>query len=220
AGGRRGADVPGLRQLRHVPQLSAPVGSLQGRGAQSRARGGPAMLSALPAFLRFGRTEPASDRRGGDRRVSQRPAGAGRRRTPAYKPSLLRSLTRDFLDTGVHGFDAGLLWCVAILLLLGLVMVYSASTAGLERRNPAADASTYYLVRHSISMSIAVGASILAFAVPVKHWQRAALPLFLLGIVMLALVFVPGIGRRAGGADRWINVGPMSLQPTELMKLF
>ena len=171
------------------------------------------MLTALTGFLGFGRGDVAAGERDGGARP-------GRRRTPAYKPSLLRSLTRDVLDTGVHGFDAGLLWCVAILLMLGLVMVYSASIAVLERRNPAADASTYYLVRHAISMSIAMGAAVMAFAVPVKHWQRAALPLFLLGIVMLVLVFVPGIGRRAGGADRWISLGFMSLQPTELMKLF
>jgi len=178
------------------------------------------MLTAVTAYFRFGRGDADADRRTGERRAQGRPAGTGRRRTPAYKPSLLRSLTRDALDTGVQGFDAGLLWCVAILLMLGLVMVYSASIAVLERRNPAADASTYYLVRHSISMCIAIGASVVAFAVPVKHWQRAALPLFLLGIVLLTLVFVPGIGRRAGGADRWISLGVMSLQPSELMKLF
>ena len=175
------------------------------------------MLSVLTGF--FGRGGH-QDRRGGERRAAARPTGTGRRRAPAYKPSLLRSLTRDVLDTGVQGFDAGLLWSVAILLLLGLVMVYSASIAVLERRNPAADVSTYSLVRHSISMCIALAVSVVAFAVPVKHWQRAALPLFLLGIVLLTLVFVPGIGRRAGGADRWIAIGPMSLQPTELMKLF
>jgi cell division protein FtsW len=178
------------------------------------------MLTAVANFFRFGRGDADADRRTGERRAQGRPAGTGRRRTPAYKPSLLRSLTRDALDTGVQGFDAGLLWCVAILLMLGLVMVYSASIAVLERRKPAADASTYYLVRHSISMCIAIGASVIAFAVPVRHWQRAALPLFLLGIVLLALVFVPGIGRRAGGADRWISLGVMSLQPSELMKLF
>jgi cell division protein FtsW len=177
------------------------------------------MLTTVAGFLGFGRGDRTGGQPGG-RGAAGRAATAGRRRAPAYKPSLLRSLTRDALDTGVQGFDAGLLWCVAILLMLGLVMVYSASIAVLERRNPAADASTYYLVRHSISMCIAIAASVIAFAVPVKHWQRAALPLFLLGIVLLVLVFVPGIGRRAGGADRWISLGLMSLQPTELMKLF
>ena len=175
------------------------------------------MLTALTGFLGFGRGDASAGGDDAGRRVA---GSAGRRRTPAYKPSLLRSLTRDALDTGVQGFDAGLLWCVALLLMVGLVMVYSASIAVLERRNPAADASTYYLVRHAISMGIAIATAVLAFAVPVKHWQRAALPLFLLGTVLLALVFVPGIGRRAGGADRWISLGFMSLQPTELMKLF
>ena len=181
------------------------------------------MLNALPGFLRIGRGGDSGggsdvERRLGERR-STSPAVA-RHRTQAYKPSWLRNLTRDALDTGVHGFDAALLWAVGILLMLGLVMVYSASIALMERRDPGSGISTFYLVRHSISMCVALTFSVIAFAVPMKHWQRAALPLFLIGMLMLMLVFVPGIGRRAGGADRWINVGPMSLQPTELMKLF
>lgn len=181
------------------------------------------MLNPLTSLLGFNRdsgTNAAGDRRGRVRRAVARPVGTGRRRAASYKPSLLRGVTRDALDTGVQSFDAALLWSVGILLLLGLVMVYSASIALLERRDPSAAASTYFLVRHSVSMAVALTMSVVAFAVPVKHWQRAALPLFLLGIVLLAMVFVPGIGRRAGGADRWINLGPFSLQPTELMKLF
>ncbi len=177
------------------------------------------MLNVLNGFFRFGRGTGA-DRRAGERRAVARPVASGRRRTPAYKPSLLRNLTRGALDTGVQNFDAALLWAVGLLLMLGLVMVYSASIAVLERKDPGSAASTYYLVRHSISLCVALGASVIAFAVPIRHWQRAALPLFVLGIVLLVMVFVPGVGRRAGGADRWISLGFTSLQPTELMKLF
>lgn len=180
------------------------------------------MLSTVASFLGFPGAARGGDgdRRSSDWRVAVRPVANGRRRTPGYKPSLLRSYTRDALDTGVHGFDAALLWSVGILLMLGLVMVYSASIAVLERRDPGAAASTYFLIRHSLSMVIALSVSVMAFAVPVKHWQRAALPLFVLGIVLLVMVFVPGVGRRAGGADRWISLGPLGLQPTEVMKLF
>ena len=159
------------------------------------------------------------DRRVAGRRAVVRGGAGGRRRAPGYQPSLLRVFSRDLLDTGVQKFDAALLWAVAILLAIGLVMVYSASIAVLERRNPGGGASTYFLVRHAISIGLALGMSVVAFAMPVRHWQRMALPLFVAGIVLLVLVFVPGIGRRAGGADRWINVGPMSLQPSEVMKL-
>jgi cell division protein FtsW len=176
------------------------------------------VLNTLPRLPGFGRQREsgASERN----EAVQHALTAGRRRSVAYRPSLLRSLARDALDTGVQGFDAALLWAVGILLMLGLVMVYSASIALLERKDPGSGISTYYLLRHSISLGVALCCSVIAFAVPMKHWQRAALPLFLLGIVLLSMVFVPGIGRRAGGADRWINVGPMSLQPTEVMKLF
>ncbi|MEO6269558.1 MAG: putative lipid II flippase FtsW [Lautropia sp.] len=179
------------------------------------------MLSAVAGFLRLGRGDQVNgDRRNVDRRAAARPLSNGRRRVAAYKPGLLRSLTRDACDTGVQGFDAALLWSIGILLMLGLVMVYSASIALLERRDPTAAASTYFLLKHSSSLVVAVAAAILAYAVPVKHWQRAALPLFVLGTILLVMVFVPGIGRRAGGADRWVSLLGVSLQPTELMKLF
>ncbi len=188
------------------------------------------MLSAFGAILRsiglrgegaLGAGDaPVGDRRTGERRARVRDGSTGRRLGSNYRPSALRNFTRDALDTGVQRFDAALLWAVAILLMIGLVMVYSASIAVLERKNPGSTVSTYYLFRHSISIAVALAFAVLAYAMPPRHWQRVALPLFVLGIVLLVLVFVPGIGRRAGGADRWIGLGSVTLQPSELMKLF
>ncbi|MGE0798230.1 MAG: putative lipid II flippase FtsW [Lautropia sp.] len=163
---------------------------------------------------------PLGERRSGERRARVRDgASGGRRLASNYRPSMFASFKDELLDTGVQRFDAALIWAVAILVMIGLVMVYSASIAVFERRNPDAAMSTYYLVRHLVSIVIALGAAVLAFAVPPPAWQRAALPAFVGGIVLLVLVFVPGIGRAAGGAHRWINIGPLGMQPTEVMKL-
>jgi cell division protein FtsW len=145
---------------------------------------------------------------------------SARSRSAARKPSAWRIFARDAFDTGVTQFDAGLLWAIVILLLTGVVMVYSASIAIPEQKGMTSAGPTYFLVRHLVAVLVAVGAAVVAFAVPVRHWQRAALPLFLLGVVMLALVFVPMIGKKAGGAYRWLVIPPLTLQPTELMKLF
>ncbi|MDO4232822.1 MAG: putative lipid II flippase FtsW [Lautropia sp.] len=123
-------------------------------------------------------------------------------------------------SASVAPFDAALLWAVALLLGFGLVMVYSASIAVLEGKFPNGEASTHYLIRQSVALGIALVASLLAYAVPPRRWQQIAMPLFFIGVAMLVLVFVPGIGKRAGGAYRWITLGFTSIQPSELMKLF
>ncbi len=53
-----------------------------------------------------------------------------------------------------------------------------------------------------------------------KWWERGSTWLYFLGLALLALVFVPGLGREANGAMRWVGVGPLSLQTSEFMKLF
>ena len=159
----------------------------------------------LPAFGWLGgadRTEPGSGK-----------AVRGRR-SPAS-----RALNRSALEnTSVQRFDAALVWMTA--LLLGLVMVYSASIAILERRDPTGGSATFYLIRQSAAIGMALVASVFAYAVPPERWQQLARPLFAVGAVLLILVFVPVIGKRAGGAVRWVTLGFTTIQPTELMKLF
>nr|WP_239688513.1 FtsW/RodA/SpoVE family cell cycle protein [Aquitalea magnusonii] len=96
-------------------------------------------------------------------------------------------------------------------------MVYSASIAYAE-----ADAATqnryFYLIRHIIFMVIGLCASYILFQVPTRIWQKYAGKLFLLGIVLLVLVLVPGIGRVVNGSRRWINLFVLNLQPSEIMK--
>jgi cell division protein ftsW len=161
----------------------------------------------LPAFGWLGgadRTEPGSGK-----------AVRGRR-SPAS-----RALSRSALEnTSVQRFDAALVWMTALLLGLGLVMVYSASIAILERRDPTGGSATFYLIRQSAAIGMALVASVFAYAVPPERWQQLARPLFAVGAVLLILVFVPVIGKRAGGAVRWVTLGFTTIQPTELMKLF
>jgi cell division protein FtsW len=114
--------------------------------------------------------------------------------------------------------DATLLMVVAALLMFGAVMVYSASIALADspRYNVA---PAHFLVRHSVSMLIAVIAAACAFGVPLELWQRLARWGFLAGVLLLIVVLVPGVGKGALGARRWIALGPLNLQPSELMKL-
>jgi len=116
--------------------------------------------------------------------------------------------------------DLTLLWSGLILLLIGMVMVYSASIAIAEAGRFTGNHPTYYLLRHGVFLAIGLVAAGFAFQVPLSTWQQQAPLLFVAGFVLLALVLVPGIGRDVNGARRWLSLGFANLQPSELMKLF
>ena len=122
------------------------------------------------------------------------------------------------VPTGNTGFDQPLVWVTVALLAWGLVMVYSASIAMPENPRFARYTHTYFLVRHAAWLVIGFVAALLAFQVPVATWEKSARGLFILSLVLLALVLVPHIGKVVYGARRWISVGPLSFQPSELAK--
>ena len=116
--------------------------------------------------------------------------------------------------------DPALLWSGLVLLLLGMVMVYSSSIAIAEAAKYTGHQPAYYLVRHGLFLAIGLVAAGCAFQVPMAVWQKLAPWLFVAGFVLLALVLVPGIGRDVNGARRWLPLGFANLQPSELMKFF
>ena len=116
--------------------------------------------------------------------------------------------------------DYALLWSTLLLLFAGMVMVYSASIAIAEAGRLTGHQPTYYLIRHAIFLTIGMAAAAAAFQVPMSVWQRFAPMLFMIGVVLLAIVLIPGIGRDVNGARRWLPLGIVNLQPSELMKLF
>jgi len=116
--------------------------------------------------------------------------------------------------------DMVLLWSALALLFTGLVMVYSASIATAEGSRTTGYQPAYFLIRHGVFLTIALVAGAFAFQVPTKTWQEWAPWLFMIGVVFLAVVLVPGLGRSVNGSRRWISLGIANLQPSELMKLF
>ena len=117
-----------------------------------------------------------------------------------------------------QGFDEPLVWVTVALLLWGLVMVYSASIAMPENPRFANYTHTYFLVRHAMWLVIALAVALLAYQVPLARWEKSARPLFLLSLVLLSVVLIPHVGKVVYGARRWISLGPLSFQPSELAK--
>ncbi|OHC89512.1 MAG: cell division protein FtsW [Sideroxydans sp. RIFOXYB12_FULL_59_6] len=120
----------------------------------------------------------------------------------------------------VAEYDTVLAWLVTALLAIGLVMVYSASIATAEAGRYTGHQASYYLVRHGMFMAIGLVAAVIAFQVPTQTWQKYAPMLFVVGVVLLILVLIPGIGKSVNGSRRWISLVVFNMQPSELMKLF
>jgi cell division protein FtsW len=122
--------------------------------------------------------------------------------------------------TDTREVDVGLLLVGVALLAYGLVMVYSASVALPDSPRFANFRSTHYLTRHLFALVLGGIAGLLVFSVPMKKWQDWAPLVFVLGLVMLVAVLIPGLGKVVYGARRWLPLGPLNLQPSEVMKLF
>ena len=119
----------------------------------------------------------------------------------------------------VSDIDLPLLWVTVALLAWGLIMVYSASIAMPDNPRFARYAHTHFLTRHGVSLFIGFIAALLAFQVPLSTWERVAPWLFIASLVLLMAVLIPHVGKGVNGARRWISLGIMNVQPSELAKL-
>ena len=115
-------------------------------------------------------------------------------------------------------YDQLLVWAVLSLMLIGLVMVYSASITLADGPKYANYSSNFFLIRHVISLVIAIGVGIWAFKIPTKVWDRYSPVIFGFTVLLLIAVLIPGVGKGVNGAKRWIPLGLMNFQPSELMK--
>jgi cell division protein FtsW len=115
--------------------------------------------------------------------------------------------------------DLALIWSATLLCAIGLVMVYSASIAMAEAERFTGFRPGYFLFRHGAYLAVGLVLALATFRVPMWLWQKAAPWLFLLGTLTLIAVLLPGVGREVNGSRRWIPLGFMGFQPSEVMKL-
>ncbi|WP_395822744.1 putative lipid II flippase FtsW [Collimonas sp.] len=139
---------------------------------------------------------------------------------PAARPRQLDSQKHGVQRSKMMEYDQPLVWVVVLLMLFGLVMVYSASIALPDSPKYANYTNSHFLVRQTIFICVSLFAGMLTFRIPIATWQRWAPYLFVITLILLAAVLVPGLGRDVNGAKRWLSFRIFNLQPSELMKLF
>jgi cell division protein FtsW len=122
-------------------------------------------------------------------------------------------------DAAAPEYDRSLAWAALLLMAIGMVMVYSASIATAEASRYTGANPAYFLMRHTIFLGAALAAAIAVFLLPVRFWQKCSPLAFLACLLLLVLVLMPGIGREVNGARRWLDLGAITVQPSELVKL-
>jgi len=116
----------------------------------------------------------------------------------------------------IRRMDPFLLLSTLALVSFGIVMVYSASfPVGTERMGD----PYHFLKKQAIAAGLGIGLLVLGARMNYRYWQPLALPLLIASIVLLILVFVPGVRQQIGGAYRWLKIYGFSFQPSELAKL-
>jgi cell division protein FtsW len=141
-----------------------------------------------------------TERRGG--------APAARRRHPTARTPPA--------PAGRSGLFMALAFLITVFNLLGLVMVMSASSVvALDDHG----SSWYFVLRQGAWAGGGVVALVIIARIDYHRWRRYSGPVLLASLVLLVLVLVPGIGVGANGATRWIGLGSLTIQPSELAKL-
>ncbi|MDO5530836.1 putative lipid II flippase FtsW [Sutterella sp.] len=124
----------------------------------------------------------------------------------------------DGTSSAVPGLNWEVLLCVAALLAFGTVMVFSA-TSSIGSGASFAQANMGELRRHLTSIAVALCAGAVVYRVPLSFWLRYSNWIGVACLLLLCLIFVPGVGKSVNGARRWIALGGFSIQVSELVKV-
>jgi len=111
--------------------------------------------------------------------------------------------------------DFNLFIIIVALVGFGIIFLSSASSViSFEEYND----SRYMFLKQVFGIIVGFVGMGIFYKLDVQKWKKWAFPLFIFSLITLVLVFIPGIGVHHGGARRWIDIGPIQLQPSELLK--
>lgn len=111
-------------------------------------------------------------------------------------------------------FDYLFFFSVLALVSIGTMMIFSASpTLGIKLED-----AYYFIKRHLFFLLLGFGALYFGFNIDLENLRKKSNIIFIVSILLLLLVYIPGVGRNISGASRWIDLGFITLQPSELIK--
>jgi len=109
-----------------------------------------------------------------------------------------------------------LMLLASMLMCIGLVVVASASMdmASLNYGSP-----FFFVQRHGVYLAAGIVVGCLVYQIPLAVWERSSGALLIVAYLLLALVLLPGVGRTVNGSTRWIQMGPVNIQVSEIVKV-
>lgn len=113
-------------------------------------------------------------------------------------------------------YDKWFVIAVVSIILFGLLMMASASIVISDKQM---EQPFFYLYKQAVYLGIGFFLGGAVLQIEMQYWEKYGSLLLLAGILMLMLVFVPGIGHRVNGSARWIGYGSLTFQVSELVKL-
>lgn len=137
--------------------------------------------------------------------------------TPVRLP--VRDTLRSAPQAQLLAFDRTLVLVALALITFGLVMVYSASIALPDSRKFAAYAPTHFLMRHLMAVTIGLVVALAVSQIPIAVWEKYSPLVFVFALFLLVIVLLPFVGKVVNFSRRWIPLGFMMFQPSELAKL-
>jgi len=171
----------------------------------------PGWWSRLAGFFRRGDASTAG--------AGAKEAKPGRKRRGDGVPIRDWVHTAPAKPTQSLGFDQTLVWTVVAVLALGIVMVYSATVAMTDNPRYENYDALHYIVRHVSQLGLGLLLALVVVQIPISTWEKWAPWIFVIALVLLLLVLIPHIGKVVNKSRRWIPLGVMNFQPSELAKL-
>ena len=129
---------------------------------------------------------------------------------------LTRFSEKNNVKSFIDDLDLPLLLSAFVLLGIGLVMVASSSISIAERE---LSEPLYYFWRQLSYSIVGLITAVIVFKIPLLYLQKAGPTLIVIGMVLLLMVLIPGFGKEVNGSMRWLNLGVISLQVSEFVKL-
>jgi cell division protein FtsW len=114
------------------------------------------------------------------------------------------------------GLNQSIILLVAILMSVGIIIIASASIdySAVKHNDP-----WFFVKRHLVYLFMALVASAVMLCIPTSFWKKYGWVMFFIACVLLLVVLIPGVGKRVNGSQRWLQLGPITIQISEIVKL-